>query len=129
MYEKLAKVFIIFWKWYINSSLFVEEFFSFHNDNQCHVALHYLEFRGQHVFDIVRSTIGGYFTVKSIIFSDLAFIACFKDGRDISLQRLPVSQITNNFQIRIHLSCFFLFFWSFELLCFQSIFSNGILYR
>lgn len=92
MYEKLAKVFIIFWKWYINSSLFVEECFSFHNDNQCHVAdLHYLEFREQHVFDIVRSTIGGYFTVKSIIFSDLAFIACFKDGRDISLQRLPVS--------------------------------------
>lgn len=68
----------------------MEEFFSFHND-LCHVALHYLEFRGQHVFDIVRSTIGGYFTVKSIIFSDLAFIACFKDDRDISLQRLPVS--------------------------------------
>lgn len=92
MYEKLAKVFIIFWKWYINSSLFVEEFFSFHNDNQCHVAdLHYLEFHEQHVFDIVRSTIGGYFTVKTIILGDLAFIACFKDGRDISLQRLPVS--------------------------------------
>lgn len=77
----------------------MEEFFSFHNDNQCHVAdLHYLEFREQHVFDIVRSTIGGYFTVKSIIFMDLAFIACFKDDRDISLNAYQYHKLQTIFK-------------------------------